>query len=44
MWTYLSYAAWIISIVLFAWMIVDAIGVGKKFKEDFLMSSREGEE
>lgn len=43
-WTILSYAAWIISAALFLWMIIDAVSVGKKYDEDFLMSSREGEE
>ena len=43
-WTLLSYAAWIVSILLFGWMIVDAIAVDKQYQEDFLMSSREGDE
>lgn len=43
-WVLLSNAAWIISILLFGWMIMDAIAVGKQYQEDFLMSSREGEE
>ena len=43
-WVLLSYAAWIVSILLFCWMIMDAIAVGKQYREDFLMSSREGEE
>lgn len=44
LWVLLSYAAWIISILLFGWMIMDAVSVGKKYSEDFLMSSREGDE
>ncbi|MFN0317573.1 MAG: hypothetical protein ACKVQA_21315 [Burkholderiales bacterium] len=43
-WTLLNYAAWIVSILLFGWMILDAIAVNKQYEEDFLMSSREGEE
>lgn len=43
-WVLLSYAAWIISIALFGWMIMDALNVGKNYSEDFLMSSREGDE
>jgi hypothetical protein len=43
-WDILSYAAWGLSIVIFLWMGVDAWRVGKEFEEDFLLSSREGEE
>jgi hypothetical protein len=44
LWTLISYAAWAISIALFIWMLIDSISVSKEFSEDFLMSSREGEE
>jgi hypothetical protein len=44
LWDVLSYAAWAVSILLFIWMLMDAWGVGRKFEEDFLLSSREGEE
>ena len=44
LWTLISYAAWIVSIILFVWMVVDSFSVSKEFSEDFLMSSREGEE
>lgn len=44
LWDVLSYAAWAVSILLFVWMLMDAWGVGRKFEEDFLLSSREGEE
>ncbi len=43
-WDILSYAAWGLSILIFLWMAVDALRVGKEFEEDFLLSSREGEE
>lgn len=43
-WDVLSYGAWGISILLFVWMVADAWGVGRRFEEDFLLSSREGEE
>ncbi len=44
LWTVLSYAAWGISGVLLLWLIVDAIRVSQEYDEDFLLSSREGEE
>jgi hypothetical protein len=44
LWDVLSYAAWGISALLFVWMLVDAWSVGRQFDEDFLLSSREGEE
>ncbi|MBX9629804.1 MAG: hypothetical protein K2X67_04710 [Burkholderiales bacterium] len=43
-WDLLSYAAWAVSALLFIWMLADAWGVGRNFDEDFLLSSREGEE
>lgn len=43
-WDILSYAAWAVSALIFVWMIYDTLSVGKEFKEDFLLSSREGEE
>ncbi len=43
-WDILSYAAWIIAAVLLIWIVVDAISVSKQYDEEFLMSSREGEE
>jgi hypothetical protein len=43
-WTLFSYGAWVVSIALFIWMVVDSTSVSKEFSEDFLMSSREGEE
>ena len=44
LWTLISYAAWLVSIILFVWMVLDAFSVSNEFSEDFLMSSREGEE
>jgi len=43
-WDILSWAAWGTSILLFIWMLFDAWRVGRAFDEDFLLSSREGEE
>lgn len=43
-WDIFSYAAWAASALIFLWMIYDALKVGREFKEDFLLSSREGEE
>ncbi len=43
-WVLLSYGAWAVSILIFGWMILDALAVARQYKEDFLMSSREGEE
>lgn len=40
----LSYAAWAVSAILLLWIVVDAVGVSKQYDEEFLMSSREGEE
>jgi hypothetical protein len=42
-WNYIDYAAWAISAVLVAWMLIDWIKVDSKFSEDVLTSSREGE-
>ncbi len=43
-WDLLSYGAWGVAILLIVWMLVDAWSVGRQFDEDFLLSSREGEE
>lgn len=40
----LSYLAWGASAILLLWIVVDAMSVSKQYDEDFLMSSREGEE
>lgn len=43
-WDIFSYAAWIISAILLIWIVVDAISVSQQYDEEFLMSSREGDE
>jgi hypothetical protein len=43
-WETLTTAAWAVAILLFGWMLLDAWQVGKRFDEDFLLSSREGED
>lgn len=43
-WTALEYGAWAIAAVLIGWMLVDARFVSTTYGEDFLLSSREGEE
>lgn len=40
----LTYLAWAISAILLVWIVVDAFSVSKQYDEDFLMSSREGDE
>lgn len=40
----LSYLAWAASAMLLLWIVVDAMSVSKQYDEEFLMSSREGEE
>lgn len=43
-WDILSYTAWIISAILLTWIVIDAISVSQQYDEEFLMSSREGDE
>ncbi|MEM5328008.1 hypothetical protein VSR34_15640 [Paraburkholderia sp. JHI2823] len=43
-WQLLSQAAWAVAILLFAWIIVDALRVYREYDDDFLMSSTEGSE
>ena len=43
-WNVLSYLAWIISGALLLWIVFDAIKVSKEYDEDYLLSSREGED
>lgn len=43
-WDILSYVTWVISAILLIWIVVDAISVSQQYDEEFLMSSREGEE
>ena len=41
-WTLLTYAAWGVSGLLLAWMLIDTIRVNIEYDEDLLISSREG--
>jgi hypothetical protein len=43
-WNILMYAAWGLSLVMLAWMVVDAFMVSSQYDEEYLMSSREGAE
>jgi hypothetical protein len=43
-WDVLSYAAWALSALFLAWILWDAFKVAREYGEDFLLSSREGEE
>lgn len=42
MWTLMTDAAWVISVVVFAWLIFDFFRVNMRYSEDVLLSSREG--
>lgn len=43
-WDMLANAAWLISALIAIWMVVDLLMVGKEYPEEFLTSSREGQE
>jgi hypothetical protein len=43
-WQWLSHAAWAASILLFLWILIDAVKVRRQYDDDFLMSSTEGKE
>jgi hypothetical protein len=43
MWIALSYASWVISVVLAAWMLFDWFKTDTTYSEEVLTSSREGE-
>jgi hypothetical protein len=43
-WTAMEYAAWGAAVLLIGWMLVDARFVSTTYGEDFLLSSREGDE
>lgn len=43
-WDIATYAAWILSIILLAWIVLDAFSVSNQYDEEYLMSSREGAE
>jgi hypothetical protein len=42
MWDFLASAAWIVSAVIFGWMIWDFFVVNSKYGDNLLVSSREG--
>lgn len=43
-WTVAEDAAWLVSGLLLVWMLWDARQVARRYGEDLLLSSREGEE
>lgn len=43
-WDILMYAAWSVSAILLAWIVIDAFMVSTQYDEEYLMSSREGAE
>lgn len=43
MWVALSYAFWVISVVLGLWMLYDWFKIDTTYSEETLTSSREGE-
>ncbi len=43
-WDILTYAAWLASGILLLYIVIDAIAVSSKYSEEFLLSSREGED
>lgn len=43
-WDILSYIAWGLSAIMLVWMVVDAFMISSQYDEEFLMSSREGED
>lgn len=42
-WEILEYAAWALSFILGLWMLVDMVMTNRKYSEDLLTSSREGD-
>jgi hypothetical protein len=44
LWQLMSHAAWALSILIFAWILIDAFKVSRDYDDDFLMSSTEGNE
>jgi hypothetical protein len=42
MWNVLEWLAWIVSAIIFVWMVYDGWRVGKDYDEATLLSSREG--
>ena len=42
MWLLLTDAAWIVSVVIFGWVIWDFVRINMRYSESVLLSSREG--
>lgn len=43
-WDILVYAAWSLSAAMLIWMLIDAFMVSSQYDEEYLMSSREGDD
>ncbi len=43
-WDILTYGAWLASGLLLLYIVTDAIAISRKYSEEFLLSSREGED
>lgn len=43
-WDILTYGAWLASGILLLHIVTDALAVSSKYSEEFLLSSREGED
>jgi hypothetical protein len=41
-WDIIQALAWLVSILLLLWMVLDALKVGRQYSEDILTSSEEG--
>jgi hypothetical protein len=41
-WQIMEWAAWVVSALLFGWMLLDFVKTDREFGEDQLLSSREG--
>ena len=41
-WDLIQATAWLVSIALLLWMVLDAIRIGRQYSEDILTSSQEG--
>ncbi len=42
MWAISGWVAWVLSAVIFIWLVWDFVRVNLKYSEDVLLSSREG--
>lgn len=43
-WDILVYVAWSLSAAMLIWMLIDAFMVSSQYDEEYLMSSREGDD